>query len=174
MIFEKIKQLQSDAAQELGQMTHSEEAIALKVKYLGKKGLLTQVLKDLGQVDPALRPQVGKASNEFKIFLEEKIDHFVQVAKQAKLQEALQKETIDITLPGKSLNETKRGAEAAKQQAMASTQGFISSAGQARGHSAAPATPAAPAKTPTPAPSGTTPGNSAASTPVIPPSRGAV
>lgn len=99
-MLEKISELKQSAFAELLLLNSEEEVVSLKVKYLGKKGLLTALLKDVGQLDPALRPQIGQASNEFKKSLEEKIDELLSLKKQQALAENLAKEKLDISLPG--------------------------------------------------------------------------
>ncbi len=102
-LIDKIAKLQKQGEEELLHLHTEEEAIALKVKYLGKKGLLTDLLKGLGEVDASLRPQVGKAANEFKSFFEDKCGSFIAEKKKQALEDSLQKEKIDITVPGRFL-----------------------------------------------------------------------
>jgi len=72
-----------------------------KAKYLGKNGLLTEILKNLKDVDPVLKPKIGQIVNSAK----EKIIQCVQKQHEGiranKLMTALNKEAIDITLPGR-------------------------------------------------------------------------
>ncbi|MBF0491363.1 MAG: phenylalanine--tRNA ligase subunit alpha [Deltaproteobacteria bacterium] len=99
-MLQKISDLKQSAFAELLPLNSEEEILSLKVKYLGKKGLLTNLLKDVGLLDPALRPQIGQASNEFKKALEEKIGLLLLFKKQQALAESLEKEKLDISLPG--------------------------------------------------------------------------
>lgn len=75
----------------------------LRVKYLGKKGELTAILKQMGSLSPEERPKMGALVNEAKQELEELIalkkDELKLKAQEAKLKE----ETIDITMPAKEL-----------------------------------------------------------------------
>jgi len=73
----------------------------LRVKYLGKKGLVTAKLKALSTVDPEMRPAYGKAVNEVKNFIEEEIGKLESLLKQADHKKRAVAETLDITLPGK-------------------------------------------------------------------------
>jgi len=75
----------------------------LKIKYLGKKGLVTARLKALSSVPPELRPSFGKAVNEIKIFIEEEIDRMEALLKQEEHKKRALSESVDITLPGKSV-----------------------------------------------------------------------
>ena len=73
----------------------------VRVKYLGKKGLLTAQLKSLGHLSPAERPAAGQAINREKVALQESIR-----ARQSELQAAaiaaeLERDVLDITLDGR-------------------------------------------------------------------------
>ncbi len=101
-LLEKIDELRHRALQEFSTVRSEEDAFNLKVKFLGKKGSLTEILKDLGKMDASLRPQVGQAANAFKSFFEEKVQEALSTHKSLALQELLAKEKIDITLPGRT------------------------------------------------------------------------
>ncbi|MEW6001155.1 MAG: phenylalanine--tRNA ligase subunit alpha [Nitrospirota bacterium] len=73
----------------------------LRIKYLGKKGLLASKLKALSSIPPDLRPAYGKAVNEVKSFIEEEIKKKEALLKKEEYQRRILLETIDITLPGK-------------------------------------------------------------------------
>jgi phenylalanyl-tRNA synthetase alpha chain len=77
----------------------------IRVQYLGKKGMLTEVLKNLGSMSPEERPKVGQAVNNAKqkvqSLLKEQLDKF----EQQQLQKKLAAESIDITLPGRGQSE---------------------------------------------------------------------
>ncbi|MBE0426090.1 MAG: phenylalanine--tRNA ligase subunit alpha [Nitrospirae bacterium] len=73
----------------------------LKVKYLGKKGLVTSKLKTLSSIPPELRPASGKAVNEVKVYIEEEIKRKESLLKQEEHKRRILSEAIDITLPGK-------------------------------------------------------------------------
>ena len=72
-----------------------------RVKYLGKKGELTALLKQMGKLDPSERPVMGQLVNEAKAQLEELIAERTAVIKKNETAEKLAAETIDITMPGK-------------------------------------------------------------------------
>lgn len=73
----------------------------IRIKYLGKKGELTAVLKGMGKLSPEERPVIGAAANEIRIFLEQELEtKKAEIA--AKLQEQkLKREVIDVTMPGR-------------------------------------------------------------------------
>lgn len=73
----------------------------LRVRFLGKKGILTEQLKQIGQFPPEERPQAGQAINHAKQVLQESIDHRRQILQAAKLVSQMAGEHIDVTLPGR-------------------------------------------------------------------------
>ena len=95
---EAIRKMAEEAIQNAKDQSEIE---ALRIKYLGKKGELTAILKQMGSLSPEERPAMGQLVNLAKQAVENLI-----AEKQAKLkamaqQEKLKKETIDITLPAK-------------------------------------------------------------------------
>jgi len=102
-LLEKIDELKKQGEAELLNLKTEQEAQDLKVKYIGRKGLLTHLLKELSHVDPEVRPQVGQAVNLFKNSFEESIEHFFAEQKKKDLESQITREKIDITLPGRSL-----------------------------------------------------------------------
>ena len=73
----------------------------IRIKYLGKKGELTSVLRMMGKLSAEERPIVGQMANEVRAVIEEKIAALVELQSKKKLEEALIKETLDVTVPGK-------------------------------------------------------------------------
>jgi len=76
---------------------------ALRVKYLGKKGELTAILKQMGSLSPEERPKMGALVNEAKQKLETLISAKKEELKAKAQEEQLKAETIDITMPAKEL-----------------------------------------------------------------------
>lgn len=72
-----------------------------RVKILGKKGKLTQVLRGMGKLSPEERPTIGKMANEVRSEVEEKIEETRIRIKKKEKDIRLLKEKIDVTLPGK-------------------------------------------------------------------------
>lgn len=79
-----------------------QELFNLKAKYIGKKGIITEKIKNLGSLAPEERKTQGKILNELKSFIEEKLKTKESELKQKEISEALRKDFIDITLPGKN------------------------------------------------------------------------
>lgn len=78
-----------------------EELEAIRVKFLGRKGQITQVLKRLKDIDAAERPAIGKLSNEVQEVLNDALESKNQELIRLTEERRLEEETIDITLPGK-------------------------------------------------------------------------
>ncbi len=74
---------------------------AVRVEYLGKKGKLTELLKQLGQLPADERPAAGQRINEAKETVQAAIEMRKQVLQQAALDQRLEAERIDVTLPGR-------------------------------------------------------------------------
>jgi phenylalanyl-tRNA synthetase alpha chain len=77
---------------------------AFRVKYLGRKGALTLLLRQLGEVDPETRKEVGKTLNEAKQQIASLIDSRKQELKRRKYASDLSAESIDVTLPGRKFS----------------------------------------------------------------------
>lgn len=98
---EKLETLLLDAEAELAVAQSEETLQELRVKYLGKKGLLTSLMKGLGALPPEERPAVGQMANVIKVRLEEKVTAAIQRMRQARKEEKLRSERLDVTLPGR-------------------------------------------------------------------------
>lgn len=77
----------------------------VRVQYLGKKGEISALMKDLGQVAAEDRPKVGAVINQAKQQVEEAITERKQALEASALNDKLASETIDVTLPGRGLQE---------------------------------------------------------------------
>ncbi len=69
--------------------------------YLGKKGAVTALLKQLGTVAAEERPQVGKAINDLKAELQDSFDALQERLRQQKMEQEIASDSIDVTLPGR-------------------------------------------------------------------------
>ncbi|WP_258806743.1 phenylalanine--tRNA ligase subunit alpha [Pseudidiomarina sp. CB1] len=81
--------------------TSPQELDAVRVEYMGKKGLLTEQLKSLGKLSAEQRPAAGQAINQAKQEVQQAINARNEELKQAQLAEKLAAERIDVTLPGR-------------------------------------------------------------------------
>ena len=73
----------------------------IRVKYLGKKGELTSVLRGMGSLPPEERPIIGQTANEVREILEDLISKAQVELKNIEGQKKLESEKIDVTMPGK-------------------------------------------------------------------------
>jgi phenylalanyl-tRNA synthetase alpha chain len=94
----KLKREALDAVAAAGELDTLEE---LRVSYLGKKGLLTDQLKQIGALPVEERPVAGQLVNVVKKELQEAIQARKQTLEQAALSQSLESERIDVTLPGR-------------------------------------------------------------------------
>ena len=78
-----------------------EDLNRLRVKYLGKNGEITGILKSLGNVAREERPKIGKLVNDVKYELENLIENSVRALKDHERENKLKSEILDISLPGK-------------------------------------------------------------------------
>lgn len=104
----KLEQIKNSAIEELKESLSKEELESLRVKYLGKKGELTQILRGMGRLTPEERPIIGKVANEIREYIDEGIKKAVSEIKNKEKASRLEKEKIDITMPGKKQRIGKR------------------------------------------------------------------
>ena len=97
---EKLEALKNEASKSYSSSKSEEELYSSKVHFLGKKGLLTEILKDLGKLDPKDRPLVGSKANQIKEELETIYAQTQAQIAALKMEEELSKADLDTTLPG--------------------------------------------------------------------------
>lgn len=100
---DKLQVLKAKVLADLKEVKNLDDLKNLKVQYLGKKGALTEILRSMGSVAAEERPKLGKLVNEVRVNLEEKINERLADLEQKQLQEKIEKEKVDITLPGRKL-----------------------------------------------------------------------
>ena len=105
---EQIEKIQNEALEKICAAKDLKDLNDIRVKYLGKKGELSSVLRGMGSVSPEERPIIGALVNTCKDELEEKISEKEKELQELELQEKLEKEQIDITLPSQKI---KRGSK---------------------------------------------------------------
>ena len=107
-MIEALGHIREEVLASLSRVHTEKEITDLRVKTLGRKGTLTQLLKQLGALPEAERKEIGKKANEIKEALESKIEEALVQLKEREKQEALEKERVDITLPGRRIPMGKR------------------------------------------------------------------
>ena len=96
-----LDELEQAALQEVSSATDAAALDGVRVRYLGKKGLLTQQLKQLGKLPAEERPAAGQEINRIKQQLQEAIRTHGEALQFAALDAQLAGEQIDVTLPGR-------------------------------------------------------------------------
>lgn len=96
-----ITDLQRHAADAVNAAKDVSALEAIRIEFLGKKGKLTESLKNLANVSPAERPQIGQIVNNVKREITNIIEEKMQVLREQALQEKLAAEKIDVSLPGR-------------------------------------------------------------------------
>ncbi|GEK91371.1 phenylalanine--tRNA ligase subunit alpha [Alkalibacterium kapii] len=100
---EKLSALLEKAKIEVNEAQDLKEIEALRIKYLGKKGEVTNVLKGMKDVSPKERPIIGKKANEVRDAITVILADEKGKLEKEKLEQQLAEETIDVTLPGKAV-----------------------------------------------------------------------
>ena len=100
-ILQQLEQLRQEAESALERANSTEAIQAWHSEYLGRKGCLTAILRNLGGLSPEERPLVGKVANEVKVVLENALQERQAAIAQAELEAARSAENIDVTLPGR-------------------------------------------------------------------------
>jgi phenylalanyl-tRNA synthetase alpha chain len=99
----ELQKLGKDALAELSAAKTKDEFLNIKTKYLGRKGLLTGLLRNIAKVPNDEKPLFGKLCNELKNSLDSRIDELLQKQANRNKEEILLKEKIDVTLPGNAV-----------------------------------------------------------------------
>jgi len=94
-----IEQIHQDFLESLNSAKNALEIQALSVQYLGRKGLITGVLKSISQLPKEERPEAGKKANQVRIAVDNAIQEALQ--KLATINTAAE-DVIDVSLPGRS------------------------------------------------------------------------
>jgi phenylalanyl-tRNA synthetase alpha chain len=97
----RVEAVAGEARAAIGRAASSSELESLRVKYLGRSGALTQILKSLGTLPAAERPLVGAAANEAKRELESLLDARLAEALEAERRRQRERARPDLTLPGR-------------------------------------------------------------------------
>ncbi|MED4601328.1 phenylalanine--tRNA ligase subunit alpha, partial [Paenibacillus validus] len=98
---ERLLQLKDEALGELAGVQNQQQLNDLRIKYLGKKGPLTEVLRGMGALSAEERPLIGQVANEVRGAIEDVIEAKQAEYNRAETEARLAAETIDVTLPGR-------------------------------------------------------------------------
>jgi len=100
-MIEDLEDLQKKAEADINAAKADADLAAVRVKYLGRKGLLTQYLRNLGQLSIEEKQICGKRANEIKDILSSRFEEAQAVLTALKKEDAFRQEAIDVTLPGR-------------------------------------------------------------------------
>ena len=98
---EMLKALREKSLGAISQAEEPEELEALRIRYLGKKGELTAILKQMGKLSAEERPVMGQLANEVRSELEERLDERRRDIQARLLERRLESEAVDVTMPGR-------------------------------------------------------------------------
>ena len=103
-----LERLKEEALVLIDKAPDEQELISVKARYLGKKGEITAIMKEMGSLSPSERPAFGQLVNVVKDTLEAAFTgRFLSIKKMA-TEDSLKKEKVDITLPGRRVQIGKR------------------------------------------------------------------
>jgi phenylalanyl-tRNA synthetase alpha chain len=98
---EQLEAIRAEALDEVARVDSAQALEQARVKYLGRKGVLTEVLRGLGQAPPEDRPMLGQLSNEIKTAVAQALDAKQAVFDAAAAEQSTQRGRIDLSLPGR-------------------------------------------------------------------------
>ena len=101
-IQEQLTELNTTALQAIAAADSLDDLEQLRVKYLGKKGELSQILRGMGKLSPEERPAVGSQANVVKSEVQNSLEQRKQDLQQAQIEAQIKAESLDVTMPGVS------------------------------------------------------------------------
>lgn len=99
---EQLSQIEVLAKQQLAEASDAKAVEELRVKFLGKKGEITAILKQMGQLSAEERPVIGQLANKVRADIEEAISERAASIKASEQERLIKEETLDVTMPGKA------------------------------------------------------------------------
>lgn len=99
----QVNEIKLNALDEIEKASNLRELEDIRVKYLGKKGKLTAILKTMGSLAPEDRPKLGSVVNQAKTELESKITDKEEILQKEELNRKLESERIDVSLPSSKI-----------------------------------------------------------------------
>jgi phenylalanyl-tRNA synthetase alpha chain len=100
---EELEKLKNEVSVTISHASTEKEISDIRVRYLGRKGSITQLLKGLGTLSESERREVGREANQLKESTETSIEEALSRIRERERKEALEKEKIDVTLPGRRI-----------------------------------------------------------------------
>ncbi|PYZ97272.1 phenylalanine--tRNA ligase subunit alpha [Alteribacter lacisalsi] len=107
-MIDRLEELQAEALEKVSQAEELKDLKDVRVAYLGKKGPITEVLKGMGKLSNEERPKVGQKANEVRDAIKDAIEVKEARLEKEALDQKLKEESIDVTLPGRSVRRGNR------------------------------------------------------------------
>lgn len=101
---DKINQLKSKISESVTDVNSSDKLFQVKMKFLGKNGEVSELMKGMRDVPKEERPKIGAIINALKTWAEEQFDKLDAAIKAKELKKKYAAETIDVTMPGKKFS----------------------------------------------------------------------
>lgn len=98
-----LEQIKKSAILEIEQLSDIKVLEQVRIKYLGKKGELTAILKQMGSLSADERPVIGQLANEIRELIGGEIDEKEEMLRSEATLRALENEKLDVTMPGKKI-----------------------------------------------------------------------
>ena len=98
---DQLEKIRIEALAEMQEAETLEILEKLRIKYFGRKGLYTDVMKGMGKLSKEQKPVIGKLSNQIRLEITNKFDQIKEKFNRDKRELQLEEEAIDITLPGR-------------------------------------------------------------------------
>jgi phenylalanyl-tRNA synthetase alpha chain len=98
---ERLEALKLQALEELEQVQDNPALNEMRIKYLGKKGALTEILRGMGSLSAEERPVIGQVANDVRAAIEHVMEAKQNEFSRLETENRLRAETIDVTLPGR-------------------------------------------------------------------------
>ena len=102
-MIEMLEGVKRQAEAELSSVQDEISLQNLKAKFVGRKGVITEILKGMKDIPDSDRPRMGKLINETKTFVEDLIERRLDELREEKKRRSLYEEKIDVTLPGRGM-----------------------------------------------------------------------
>ena len=101
MILDELEAIRKEAEESFEKAVSTENVEELRIKYLGKKGALTKILRSMGKLSPEERKTVGQHANEIRGGIEKFIEEKTAEMKKRQAAMKFRAETLDVTAPGR-------------------------------------------------------------------------
>ena len=105
---EKLLILEKEAQEALAHAKNARELENIRVKYLGKKGMLTELLRSMGSLPKEERPHMGQVANKVRLQVEKAMNEAGVRIGRLEMEAQIAEETIDISIPGKIFQQGSR------------------------------------------------------------------